>query len=355
MYKRIFLSLMIVLLISTPIHAETINWEPVNYSNPDSISENGLSIEEFNNLSKADWLDILGDKKKVNFAFSAADSSGEDITNEVNPNLSIDVSGLSSSQTVLFKNLDLENTATTSSASKPDLSQFNAVIYVDSVNGNDLADGTENNPLKTFEKAISKFSTGDVIKLAKGNYVTTLGNANKNLTIVGENQKTNLYVTDSYFNGNVVVNFYNLIVEYDPNLSYGLACNINEVNGYNAVFYTKGERAPFYSISYLKTMNVNLYNSSIFVEKAHLYINIVFYGQELFASIKNVSTNTSQWYSTRDYHSKIKDLSSQTSLLDIQFDSNYNITSSGWKNTGTGQNPDGSKANIGVYGGPYSW
>ena len=110
MYKRIFLSLIIVLLISTPIHAESINWEPVNYSNPDSISENGLSIEEFNNLSKADWLDILGDKKKVNFAFSAADSEGNDITNSVNPNLSINVDGISSNQTVSFEKIKNKTT-----------------------------------------------------------------------------------------------------------------------------------------------------------------------------------------------------------------------------------------------------
>ena len=26
-----------------------------------------------------------------------------------------------------------------------------------------------------------------------------------------------------------------------------------------------------------------------------------------------------------------------------------------WKNVGTGTNPDGSQANLGVYGGEYSW
>ena len=35
----------------------------------------------------------------------------------------------------------------------------------------------------------------------------------------------------------------------------------------------------------------------------------------------------------------------------------YKITDdeSKWKNVGTGMNPDGSQANLGVYGGEYSW
>ena len=41
--------------------------------------------------------------------------------------------------------------------------------------------------------------------------------------------------------------------------------------------------------------------------------------------------------------------------LNITVDENYNITSSGWENTGTGENSDGTQANIGVYGGKYAW
>lgn len=44
-----------------------------------------------------------------------------------------------------------------------------------------------------------------------------------------------------------------------------------------------------------------------------------------------------------------------TNLTNITIDSNYNITSSGWKNTGSGTNPDGTQANIGVYGGAFAW
>ena len=44
-----------------------------------------------------------------------------------------------------------------------------------------------------------------------------------------------------------------------------------------------------------------------------------------------------------------------TYLTNVKIDDEYNITSSGWKNTGTGTNPDGTQANIGVYGGSYAW
>ena len=43
---------------------------------------------------------------------------------------------------------------------------------------------------------------------------------------------------------------------------------------------------------------------------------------------------------------------------DIHLDTTtYQITDDEniWKNKGTGQNPDGTQANIGVYGGAYSW
>ena len=45
-----------------------------------------------------------------------------------------------------------------------------------------------------------------------------------------------------------------------------------------------------------------------------------------------------------------------TCLTNVTYNSStYQITSSGWKHAGTGTNPDGTQANIGVYGGKYSW
>ena len=45
----------------------------------------------------------------------------------------------------------------------------------------------------------------------------------------------------------------------------------------------------------------------------------------------------------------------ETCLSNVTLNEEYEITSEGWKNTGTGTNPDGTQANIGVYGGKYYW
>ena len=42
-------------------------------------------------------------------------------------------------------------------------------------------------------------------------------------------------------------------------------------------------------------------------------------------------------------------------LYNVTIDLDYNITSAGWQNAGIGTNPDGSVANIGVYGGQFIW
>jgi hypothetical protein len=56
-------------------------------------------------------LELLDNKEKITFAFSATNSNGEDVTNNVNPDLSINVNRLNGNQTVRFGEVDLgENT-----------------------------------------------------------------------------------------------------------------------------------------------------------------------------------------------------------------------------------------------------
>ncbi|MGN2339848.1 Ig-like domain-containing protein [Clostridium cagae] len=45
----------------------------------------------------------------------------------------------------------------------------------------------------------------------------------------------------------------------------------------------------------------------------------------------------------------------KSNIGNVDFDNIYNIISEGWKNTGIGNNPDGTQANIGVYGGEFAW
>jgi hypothetical protein len=107
--NKMLIFLLIVLaglIFVNPVNA--LEWKAVNYSDPDLIKESGLTIDEFNSLSQNDWLELLGDKERVNFAFQAIDSTGKDITNTINLNLSINVEGTSNNELVRFAEINQE-------------------------------------------------------------------------------------------------------------------------------------------------------------------------------------------------------------------------------------------------------
>ena len=89
--------------------AVNLRWELVDHSTPDVITDNALSIDDFNSLTKAEWLEILQNADVVTFAFNATDSEGNDITWDINPELSIVVTGADGSESVVFP----ENTGDT--------------------------------------------------------------------------------------------------------------------------------------------------------------------------------------------------------------------------------------------------
>ena len=359
MYKKIFLSLIIVLLLSTPIYAETINWQPVNYSSPDSISENGLSIEEFNSLSKADWLDILGDKKKVNFAFSAADSEGNDITNKVNPNLSINVQGLNNNQTVSFQevvendNGNLKNT--------PDLSQYNKIIHVDIKNGNDTTgDGSENKPFATLAESIKHHDGSTAFIMQKGIYESVNINSSEyeDLAFIGQGLDTIFKITGTLTtnlnpknNLDSNIFFYNFVWDGN-NLGSDNFISIKSTFAFhNVVFKNIG----YCNYSYFVPNHNYGFNPSI----VYMYNCIKKESSRNFLRTSHGDIKLENCYGafTSGYSSTQSEWDHKTNIItnSPQLDAKYNILESGWQNTGTGQNPDGSKANIGVYGGPYSW
>jgi hypothetical protein len=108
--KRFFIiSLVLITMLILVGSVSAVEWKAVNYASPEAVAESGLTVEEFNNLSKADWEKLFNKKKKVNFAFSLQDGEGKDITNSSNPNVSINVNGLSDSQIVQFKNIELDS------------------------------------------------------------------------------------------------------------------------------------------------------------------------------------------------------------------------------------------------------
>ena len=106
MYKNLFLVFMIILMISTPVYST--EWQSIDYSSPEIIKESGLTIEQFNSLSKSDWLEILKNKEKISFAFSVIDKDGKNITNDINPDLSINVNGLNKLKNITFSKITKE-------------------------------------------------------------------------------------------------------------------------------------------------------------------------------------------------------------------------------------------------------
>ena len=368
MYKRIFYVLMIILIISTPIYA--LEWKAVNYSNPELIKESGLTIDEFNDLSQSEWLELLSDKKRVNFAFSVTNSEGNDVTNEVNPDLKFDIDGLNGSQTVTFKTLELDNEKE-KKVEIPKLKEYNNIVYVDAINGNDTTgDGSINNPYQSFYYAYDNHvSSGDLLYLKEGVYNLEyrhqdgISSRNEqfylnkdNVDVFGEPGKVNITnkntpsVNWNHFVGSNVsnVNVFNLIFKsqdagwkavagdgsgFDTSRSINFYNSVFDLPNVDILLYQNGATSKFYNCIF-NTKNKNVYTNqggSTFINSAFTNSNDIYYN-----------------YNNTGY-------TAENILNSVTLGSNYNITSSGWQNAGTGENPDGSKAHIGVYGGKFAW
>lgn len=284
---------------------------------------------------------------------------------------------------------------------------YNKIIYVDAINGDDTSgDGSKDNPYATIQKAVSVLDTDKTaIKLTGGQtynehasqVVGSYGNrenalfnltANVDYDVIGdpENPPTVKLVSFgsgsyNYFltlSGNNItkahtINFYDLILVpevpggtclSDLSASYTHTVTFNNVvfdhnaQGWNFAYLNGGQFGTVNGITYninnsiinatrfayINTGNcyVNLANSLILCEKPISY-NII-KGLTLTLDTCWVYPDTSENYWTGTWEVK-----------DPQLDSQYNITVDGWQDVGTGTDPDGSVADIGVYGGPYAW
>jgi prepilin-type N-terminal cleavage/methylation domain-containing protein len=103
------------------VNAVNLRWERVDHSTPDNIKDHALSIDDFNSLTQAEWLEILQNAEEVTFAFNATDSEGNDITWDINPELSIVVTGTDGTESVVFP----EETSTPSDPGDDDSTTVN--------------------------------------------------------------------------------------------------------------------------------------------------------------------------------------------------------------------------------------
>ena len=241
--------------------------------------------------------------------------------------------------------------------------EFNQIIYVDGTNGdNTNGDGSIENPYKSIIKAQSVAVDGDAIYIKAGIYEerTWAGiyESKHKLAFIGEPNKT-IIVSDgtkhtSRDNHAVVFetdcSAYNLVFKYtvgnrSENYSRALVGS-GDMNKqqygkfYNCVFVaTDKAPAPCYGN---KDINV-FFNNCSFIIPSNFLNSYIMYG-----------TNKTKWINCA--MSKDKFTTDIYSLGNVEFSlDNYSILSNGWKNTGTGLNPDGTIANIGVYGGVFAW
>jgi hypothetical protein len=374
MYRKSFLILMILLIIATPIYA--LEWQPVNYSSPETINESGLTIDQFNNLSKSDWSKLFGGKKRVNFAFSATDSNGNDITNSINPNLSINVDGLSSNQIVSFDKVILDTTNTKNNTNTiPDLSQYSNVVYVNADMGNDSFEGSKTSPVQTLTKAMEIITprNNEAIYLTAGTYSLRSLNDLYNIEyidVIGEGLNTKIIVEgatnqyDGFLGEYISVDLYGLYFELSDTFSENA---VKDKNAFRIVLNNNDPYLDFEIHNCAFNSNNQLSREEFFhFDSTYAYVpngnkaiiknsvsDIQISGGLSTSNTGNVDTVLLENSATEGVKLGVGDY--KTSLIGATFDENYNITSSGWKNTGTGTNPDGSQANIGVYGGQYSW
>lgn len=236
-------------------------------------------------------------------------------------------------------------------------------IYVDSINGSDeTGDGLISNPFATLDKAVTsniiEKNYNYVIYLKKGSYTLTTSVFNtkntKNIMIVGDKLNTELIVNGIY-NGNSsnqgsfigTINFYRLIWRV-TNATNNHFQTKGDIRFFNVLFdFRDADQSYSYfdpQYAYYSFENC----SSVGVKKVLLRMTEGYI--DLFNCYGNFTsgygTTASKWNTRTNYIT-----------TNINVDSDYRILDdeSKWKNVGTGKNPDGSTANIGIYGGKYSW
>jgi hypothetical protein len=246
--------------------------------------------------------------------------------------------------------------------------EYNNIIYINSKNGSDLnGNGSSGKPYKTISKAIFNISEGDAIFINEGEYscnffklafIDAYG-----VDFIGEGIESKIYITSNfnfqnYYSRNemgIKNDFYNLnfIIEINYDMLVDTSDigsdEILEVGFYNCGFqdYTGTGDIFAWNRGIEHTLNKCEYiNCSFDITQDLLLGNLDYQANEFL--IKNC-VNTYHQYTSKDKPNII------TSLTDITLDSEYNMLSLGWENKGTGINPDGSQAHLGIYGGLFSW
>ena len=260
---------------------------------------------------------------------------------------------------------------------------YNNIIYVDSISGDDTnGDGSKELPYKTLNTAMNNVTANnnEAIKLADGFYtVNTIHNIFdlKDVDFVGNEYETKIEVYksrnqySSYNNGDIKKNFYNIVFTVHDNYksnsddsTYTYFYNLSTHTPTDAVYNFGAYNCVFNAKDQFKTLGFFLLDgtSSDFTVNKFEIKNCLFISSNNTPPVHvdannsndykiiNTATNSDSIYNTDRNTPYLS-----TNLTEVSYDSNYNITSSGWQDAGTGTDPDGSTADIGIYGGTYAW
>jgi hypothetical protein len=248
---------------------------------------------------------------------------------------------------------------------------FNNILYVSPEGDDTGGDGTGTNPFKTMDKTINTAASGDCIYLMEGTFepltlhlypsvssisdVTGvfIGDDGKELTFISNPNKTKIIIYNSrtnYRDGHCI-NLYNanskvinLNFEYHPDLSSNYSNSIfGWTNGqiFNSTFYVPGVTPASFvygtnnptienCVFYFETPPANDYNGSPY------YLNCL--------SNYDYGRGSADNFVVKEY-----DYASFTDT------SEYTENDADLLNSGMGTDPDGTQANIGVWGGTYAW
>ncbi len=244
-----------------------------------------------------------------------------------------------------------------------DYIQADKKIYISSEYGNDtIGEGSKEKPYKTLDKVseagIIENKYSYVIILMDGTYEMTKKmcdlDCNKEIHIIGDKEKTVLLVNTLYPNytggkDNYTISFYRLIWRATQCEDHNAIHPSIGINFYNVVFDIQYDSASY---SYINpAINpFRLYNCVLNRKVANFFRDDTNVGLQL----TNCYGGFTSGYGTND---NVWNYQTNYITYTPQLDEKYRITDDEnvWKNKGTGTNLDGSQANLGVYGGEYSW
>ena len=239
---------------------------------------------------------------------------------------------------------------------------FSKVLYIDVTNGDDtLGDGSISTPYKTVDKAFLNVTDNSCIYIkAPGTYTVPKGLQ----SIINPSLKITYFVPVE-LRGRVTFDLVSNCssigqVHKQTTTFIGLRFIREKVGDTRAYEYwydgatinLEFQNCLFDSVNNIPlTCEIYAGNSSGCKITKLNYVNCTFIPN--FSGNANTSTVVGSFINCAFLKSNFPRY--EYNLSGCTFDENYNITNMTWKNIGTGTNSDGSIANIGVYGGTYSW